>query len=200
MVKSVSTETCDSKTQIGSLLFTLRKIRYAKETNINIIIMVSTYLHILIIPIVQWYNNNLQDQANDDHIYMGFCGSTLCDTADVKALVSGESRKDGDLLVVDMSWHAQEDFEITCPEVFQDPEIEILACQGSGGAMCTNNTCGGNDAPYEACFAEFDITLDPLVGNTILVDGKDPGGNAWTRIRLAILCVDFLSFGSNSRD
>jgi len=139
--------------------------------------------------IVHWFNNYLNDVDSDDHILMGYCGSTLCDTADVKALVSGESRKDGDMLVIDMSWNAYTEFEITCPEVFHDPQVELLACQRFGGGSCTNTTCGGTQPSPNACFAEFETRLSEHFDNTIYVEGLDPA-----RIRLKVLCVDFLSW------
>ena len=96
------------------------------------------------------------------------------------------------LLILDVTWDSGDELEITCPNVFQTPQIELLGCDAEDDDDCAQVTCAFDS--YIECYDEFyfDRVGEQSGANMVTLDTSSPSGD-YIRIRFAVFCenVDF---------
>ena len=159
--------------------------------------------------ILQFTAENLMGSDSLDLDDVGMCTLNTCSSAEVKAIVVGERAKDnadneGDLLVLDFGWEESDDFHIQCPEQFQVPTAQLLACKSDDVDDCAfvaDGDCQEDDyssnpndnALPGGCFGSFAFENDDTDSNnprnTLVLDHHYPNSDHVV-IRFAVFCPD----------
>jgi len=129
-------------------------------------------------------------EEGPDVVELGICTETHCSTGNVRAVVTGESVSGGDLIILDLGWEDNDDLHVECPNIFQNPKAELLACEADDDDDCDPDMCVDDDI---VCLDGFDIEEDDLdqanPGGSLTLGMGDPTGD-WVRVRVAIFCED----------
>jgi hypothetical protein len=133
--------------------------------------------------IVDFFSAEDSDDATD----IGLCTETVCESYLVKALIVGERAGDTDVLILNVGFTGNDEMEISCPGIFQNPTVEVLHCEADDPTDCTPEACvTANDV---LCFDSFDFDQDDVLGNELRFDTDSPTGE-WVRVQFKITCTD----------
>lgn len=134
--------------------------------------------------ILDFFTAGSDDDANE----IGLCTETVCESYQVKALIGAERVGDTDVLILNVGFFGNDEMEITCPGIFQNPTVELLNCEAEDPSDCDLDTC--NAASDEVlCFDSFDFNQNGVLGNELEFNTDTPTGE-WVRVQFKITCTD----------